>query len=295
MIFRLSSAAKRRPLIAFFVPTFVLSWAFEIPLVVVGDGIAGTRGLVLNILAANVPSALAIVLTAVVLGRGALRKLLARLLIWRINPLWYLVVLAPAALAGGMVALNALMGGPAMGVGVPLLTAVIMLAFFIFPGSALGEEIGWRGYALPRLQSGRSALGASLILGVIWGFYHLPLYFTGQAERPLGLFPLLVVSTIALSVILTWVYNGTGGSLLVVVLLHATYNLPLTLLIAPLGSRVTVPFLIYVGLLMVAAIAVVIWAGPQHLSRRHGKQEQEGEAAEPEVATPPGAVKPNPA
>ena len=294
MNFRLSSAAKRRPLTAFFLLTFALSWAFEIPLVVLGDGIAGTRGFVLNLLAANVPSALAIVLTAVVLGRGALRKLLGRLLIWRVNPLWYLVVLAPAALAGGMVALNALMGGPAMGVSVPLLTAVIMLAFFIVPGSAMGEEIGWRGYALPRLQSGRSALGASLILGAIWGIYHLPLYFTGQAGRPLGLFPLFVISTIALSVIITWMYNSTGGSLLLVVLIHATFNLPLTLLIAPLGSRVTVPFLIYVGLWVAAAIAVVAWAGPQHLSREHKKQE-EGGAADPGVAAPPGATKPIPA
>lgn len=289
---RLSSMAQRRPLVTFFALTFALSWTFEIPLVVLGDGIAGTRGLVLNILAANVPSALAIVLTVMVLGRRSLRKLLGRLLIWRVDPLWYLVVLGPAALAGGMVALNALLGGPAMGLGMPLLGAAAFLAFSVFPGSALGEEIGWRGYALPRLQTGRSALGASLILGVIWGFYHLPLYFTGQAGRPLGLFPLFVVSTIALSVIITWVYNGTGGSLLLVVLLHATYNLPLTLLIAPLGSRVTVPFLLYVGLLVVAAIVVVIVAGPKHLSRKHRKQEEQ--AVEPGVATP-GVAKPSPA
>lgn len=289
---RLSSMAQRRPLVTFFALTFALSWTFEIPLVVLGDGIAGTRGLVLNILAANVPSALAIVLTVMVLGRRSLRKLLGRLLIWRVDPLWYLVVLGPAALAGGMVALNALLEGPAMGLGMPLLGAAAFLAFSVFPGSALGEEIGWRGYALPRLQTGRSALGASLILGVIWGFYHLPLYFTGQAGRPLGLFPLFVVSTIALSVIITWVYNGTGGSLLLVVLLHATYNLPLTLLIAPLGSRVTVPFLLYVGLLVVAAIVVVIVAGPKHLSRKHRKQEEQ--AVEPGVATP-RVAKPSPA
>ena len=294
MMSGISSVVKRRPLTTFFLLTFALSWAFEIPLVVVGDGIAGTRGLVLNLLAANVPSALAIVRTAVVLGRGALLRLLSRLLIWRVDPLWYLVVLGPAALAGGVVALNVLVGGPAMGVGVPLLTAVIMLAFHIVPGSALGEEVGWRGYALPRLQAGRSALSASLILGSIWGIYHLPLYFTGQAGRPLGLFPVFVISTIALSVIITWMYNSTGGSLLLVVLIHATFNLPLTLLIAPLGSRVTVPFLIYVGLWVAAAIAVVAWAGPQHLSREHKKQE-EGGAADPGVAAPPGATKPIPA
>src|SRR5215208_7515701 len=139
---------RRHPLITFFVLTYALSWIFEIPLVVLRDGIAGTQGLVLNILAANVPSVVAIVLTAMVLGRGALRKLLGRLLIWRVNPLWYLVViLGPVALAGGVVGLNTLLGGPALSLGMPLVSVAIFFGFSIFPGSALGEEIGWRGYA----------------------------------------------------------------------------------------------------------------------------------------------------
>src|SRR5215218_3162719 len=133
MMSRLSSVAKRHSLITFFVLTYALSWAFEIPLVVQQDGIAGTQGLVLNLLAANVPSVLAIVLTAMVFGSGSLRKLLGRLLIWRVNPLWYLVVLGPFVLAGGMIAFNVLLGGPAISLGVPLLTALFFLAFSIFP------------------------------------------------------------------------------------------------------------------------------------------------------------------
>ena len=200
------SLVRRHPLITFFVLTYALAWILWLPLVVLQDTIPAAPGLVLVLLGSNVPSLLAIVLTALVLGRGALRKLLGRLLIWRVDPRWYLVVvLGPVALAGGMVALNAFVGGPAISVGVPLLTIVITLAFFIFPGSALGEEIGWRGYALPRLQSGRSALSASLILGVIWAFYHLPLFFTGQAFRSPSLLVPFVVSGLALSVILTWV------------------------------------------------------------------------------------------
>ena len=173
-----------------------------------------------------------------------------------------------------MVGLNALMGGPALSVGMPLLGVLSMLAFHIFPGSALGEEIGWRGYALPRLQAGRSALGASLILGVIWALWHLPLWLTGAPGRTLILYAAFVVSVIALSVILTWVYNSTGGSLLMVVLLHATQNLPLTLAFDELGNRATVPVLLYFGLTVVVAIVVVIVAGPKHLSRKHRKQEE---------------------
>jgi uncharacterized protein len=281
------SLVRRHPLITFFVLTYALAWILWLPLVVLQDTIPAAPGLVLVLLGSNVPSLLAIVLTALLLGKGALRKLLGRLLIWRLNPLWYLVVvLGPAALAGGMVALNVFVGGPAISVSVPLLTVVITLAFFIFPGSALGEEIGWRGYALPRLQSGRSALSASLILGVIWAFYHLPLFFTGQAFRSPSLLVPFVVSGLALSVILTWLYNSTGGSLLLVVLLHATANLPLTLLLEPLGSRAMVPFLLYVGLMVVAGIVVVMVAGFAHLSRKHRKQEEPAAQSEATTAAP---------
>ena len=286
---------KRHPIITFFVLTYVLTWAIESPLVFLTDSVTDTQGLVLVILASNVPSVVAIVLTASVFGRGPLRKLLARLLIWRINPLWYLVViLGPVVLTGGVVGLNALMGGPALSLGMTLLGVLSMLAFSIVPGSALGEEIGWRGYALPRLQSRMSALGASLIIGPIWALWHLPLWLTGTPGRTPTLYAAFVISTIALSVILTWVYNSTGGSLLMVVLLHATYNLPITLSIDELGGRATMPVLLYFGLTVVAAIVVVIVAGPKHLSRKHKKQEEEEGAAEPEVAMPPGAVRPTP-
>jgi uncharacterized protein len=277
------SAVRRHPLITFFVLTYLLAWILWLPLVILRDTIPAPQGLILTLLGSAVPSLLAIVLTAIVLGRGSLRKLLGRLLIWRVDPRWYLVVvLAPVALAGGMVAFNTLVGGPAISVNVPLLAAVITLAFSIFPGSAMGEEIGWRGYALPRLQATRSALSASLILGVIWGFYHLPLSFTGSAFRSPSIVIPFVISTIALSVILAWVYNSTGGSLLLVVLLHATANLPLSLLLEPLGSRAVLPFWLFVGLMVAAAIVVVIVAGPAHLSRTHRKQE---EATQPELPT----------
>ena len=288
---------KRHPIITFFVLTYVITWAIESPLVFLTDSVTATQGLVLVILASNVPSAVAIVLTAVVLGRGALRKLLGRLLIWRVSPFWYLVVfLGPVALTGGVVLLNALMGGPALSLGMTLVGAAIFFAFSVVPGSALGEEIGWRGYVLPRLQSRMSALSASLLIAPIWALWHLPLWLTGEPGRTPTLYTGFLVSAFALSIISTWVYNSTGGSLLMVVLAHATVNLPLTLVRDDLGAQATVPVLLYFGLLIVAAIVVVIVAGPKHLSRKRTKQVQEEErATESGVATPPGAVKPTPA
>src|SRR5215211_270095 len=116
------SLVRRHPLITFFVLTYALAWILWLPLVVLQDTIPTAPGLILVLLGSIVPSLLAIVLTALVLGRGALRKLLGRLLIWRVDPRWYLVVvLGPVALAGGVVGLNTLMGGPALSLGMPIL------------------------------------------------------------------------------------------------------------------------------------------------------------------------------
>jgi membrane protease YdiL (CAAX protease family) len=176
-----------------------------------------------------------------------------------------------------------------------LVGAAIFFAFSVVPGSALGEEIGWRGYVLPRLQSRMSALSAALLIAPIWGLWHLPLWLTGDPVKTPTFYVAFFASVFPMSIILTWVYNSTGGSLLMVVLAHATFNLPITLTIDDLGTGGRVPSLLYFGLLAVAAIVVVFWAGPEHLSRKRKKQQQEEGAAESGVATPPGAVKPTPA
>ena len=101
-------------------------------------------------------------------------------------------------------------------------------------GWAAGEELGWRGFALPRLQQHRNALDASILLGLVWGLWHLPLYFvlgTGQsAMLSAGTSPAFAIGgflgwTIGLSVLFTWLFNQTGGSLIVVILFHAAVNL----------------------------------------------------------------------
>ena len=115
------SLVRRHPTIAFFVLVYTLAWGFGSPLVFLRDNVTDTRGFVLVLLASNVPSVVGIVLTAILLGRGALRKLLGWLLIWRVNPFWYLaVILGPVALAGGAAAFDTLLGGPTLRLGMPL-------------------------------------------------------------------------------------------------------------------------------------------------------------------------------
>jgi uncharacterized protein len=242
------------------------------PLVVSGGGTPTGLGLVLALLGSLVPSAVGILLVAVLHGKAGVRKLLRRLLMWRVGVGWWVAVVLLSTLAVGALGLSVLFGGDAPDLDVTIPGVVFLFLFSIFPGSAGGEEIGWRGFALPHLQRARSALAASVVLGAAWGVWHLPLYLLGTDNRPLGLFPAWVLLTVAASVILTWMYNGTGGSLLIVVLFHAASNLPLTVLLEPLEDQVAQPFLIYVALMILAATVVVAATGPANLSRTHAKQ-----------------------
>jgi hypothetical protein len=133
--------------------------------------------------------------------------------------------------------------------------------------------MGWRGYVLPRLQARQSALAASLILGVIWGLWHLPRYLN---NFNLGGFVLFVAHILAFSIILTWLYNNSKGSLLIVGIAHASGNtagvfLPLA---APTASD-NASYIVLVLLEAAFAAIVVIASGAERLSRSQAKQVQD--------------------
>jgi uncharacterized protein len=272
---RISILVQRHPLVCFFALTYVAAWSLWAPLVIFRGTLPPAAGFVLGLLGTLMPSTVAIVLVAVIHGRRGVRRLLGRLLKWRVGLRWYVVVLILPLLAPLALGVSILLGGPAPIVDVSVIAVLSMFVFSIFPGSALGEELGWRGFALPHLQDRHSALVATLILGPIWGSWHLPLWLTGNESHPLILFPAFVLTVMALSVLLTWIYNSTGGSLLLVVLLHATANLPVTVLIAPLGIDMIQPFLIFTSLLVIAAAVVIVFAGPADLSRTQPRQTSE--------------------
>jgi membrane protease YdiL (CAAX protease family) len=277
----LSQLVRRHPLAAFLILTYGLSWALWIPLAIFRDAASGPYSSLALLIGSNIPSAVAIVLTAVGFGKSATRKLLGQLLIWRVGWRWYLVLLAPTALVIGTISLVAVTrGGPTAALAVPLVSAIIAVAFMIFPGSALGEEIGWRGYALPRVQSTRTALTASLVVGTLHGLWHLPLWLRGDADHQLSVYPAFLIQALALAVIYTWLYNSTKGSLLLVVLFHMATNAPLTLVLLPLGiENWVLPFWLMAGFTAVAALIVVAVFGPTNLSR-HPRQTQPAMPAE---------------
>jgi membrane protease YdiL (CAAX protease family) len=120
-----------------------------------------------------------------------------------------------------MVYLNVLLGAPAPSfadLGAWFSLAVLLLGFLINPFGGAWEELGWRGYALPYLQAGRSALSASLILGVLWAAWHLPMFITGLIHWPDAL------AVLGMSVVFSWLFNHTKGSVLIAFLFHAAID-----------------------------------------------------------------------
>jgi len=124
----------------------------------------------------------------------------------------------------------------------------------------LGEETGWRGFALPRLQRTRSAASATFILAILWAFWHLPAFFYRDTFIEMGLlgFPMFLVSIIFATLAFTWLYNSTGGSLLLVILFHAFFN---WLSVCEAGGQ-------FVAILM--SLPVILWA--LYLVRRYGPE-----------------------
>jgi membrane protease YdiL (CAAX protease family) len=162
-------------------------------------------------------------------GRVALRQLLGRLVRWRVRWYWYaLVVIGPAAFSLAVAGVYALLGGSWSAAAPRALQAPVLLPVFLLILSCtdgLGEELAWRGYALPRLFARYSALAASLILGVAWALWHLPLLWTaGIGEQQLPMW-LLLLDIPAKSVLFTWVFLRTRGSVLIAALLHGSTNL----------------------------------------------------------------------
>jgi uncharacterized protein len=155
-------------------------------------------------------------------GNGALGRLLRSLTVRPANPMWWLVLLIPfgAFLAVDVVAVA--LGAPSAGLFDDVFPAVLIVPLVVLL-PAFAEEIGWRGYALPRTLTVTPALRAALVLGVPWALIHVPLYLPGQMNAGSSVWS-MVTQILAYAVILTWIYVGTGGSVLLTGLFHALLN-----------------------------------------------------------------------
>lgn len=226
---------------------------------------------------------ISLLMTWLSLGKEEMVALLKRYLMWRVSWKWYLAgLLLLPALQFASVILTALLTGIPADYSRPMIREVLpfsaplpllVVPWFIFEILTNGEEMGWRGYILPRLQTRYSALVSSLIVGALWGVWHLPKILGDGSGRGRSLAG-YVIAHIALAVLYTWLYNNTRGSLLLVTLFHASGNtagmfLPVSFAVS--GGLVEN---ILIVLYILAACAAVLTTGYERLSHTEGKQVQ---------------------
>ena len=255
-----ASAEARR----YFVLTFLWTWTFWWVAVLSGVEFPEPAALLLYALGGIGP----VLAASLLVYRGYSRERLRQFWLRAVDPrripsVWYPLILV-AAITPPLVA-NLSPSGTGDEAGAAAEAAVAI--FIVGVLSGLVEEPGWRGYALDRLQTLYSALGASLVLGIIWALWHLPLFFIeGTYQNLLGpgswQFWLFLVAILPGSVISTWIYNNTGRSVLAVILLHSCGNAVSELLSLEGTEQVAA----FVGGLALAIVVTVMW-GASTLSR----------------------------
>ena len=208
---------KRSPLLAFFVLVFGVEWLIFLGLSPVLPPVAAL------FIGSWLPNGIGVLVSGLAEGRRGLRELLGRAVLWRVGARWYaMAILVPACGCLLALGLHVLAGNRAPGfVPAGMFVPAFLLALLT---GATGEELGWRGTALPRLQERWSVLTSSLVLGVVWGLYHVPSFLlSGLPLQDTPLAPFMV-SAVGLTIFMSWVYNHTGGSLIMVVLVHFSSN-----------------------------------------------------------------------
>ena len=221
-----------RSLIIFIVVTFGFSWLLLAIIAMSGMGVMPFKvsSPVMTTIATLGPALGAVSAAASKSGRSGIRSLLGQALRWRVASRWYLLALfGPAFIMIAGFLLWQLLGGmrpPAPPLSTWLSLPVLILVLLL---PAVFEEIGWRGYALPRLQSRFGWLAASMMIGVVWAIFHAPIWFIPDGGFSTLPFPVFALFTMALSVLFSWLYNHCGGSVLLPALAHAAidaYPLP---------------------------------------------------------------------
>ncbi|MBB4689514.1 CPBP family intramembrane glutamic endopeptidase [Amycolatopsis jiangsuensis] len=263
----------RRPLLSFFVLTITLSWLAWVPYVLSRNGLGvwhftfpgeALGSQLLGVLPGAYlgPIASALIVTAATEGRAGLRVWRRRMTNFRVRWYWYLVVLlaVPAALTLGTVVLS----GQA-----PLVPPATVLAAFL-PGlvlqmvtTGLAEEPGWREFAMPRMQRRLGPVAATLAVGVIWGAWHLPLFLTdwgGGPARSLVEPVEFLVTVVAFSFVMTWVFNRSAGSMPLVMLVHTSVNNFVSVAWASMFPNVAPDVTTHAFLLTSAVAAVLVLA-----------------------------------
>lgn len=245
---------QNKALLVFFLLVFALTWGIWVPMAVLQVDNPVYK------LGTFAPTIVALALIWVRQGISGLKELLQRVLDWRVKIGWYLFsffVAVPIVLLS--IWIHIWLGGSKPQFNDPAQLYLVAPAFlYVLFFSVLGEEIGWRGYALPRLLENYDALTSSLILGLIWGVWHLPLFWMAGNFHATIPFSAFMLQVIAFSIVYTWMFVKTDGNLLLPHLFHAASNTTLGVLpILPMDTGGALrPMWIAVGLWCLVAITI---------------------------------------
>lgn len=217
---------------AYVVLAYALSWAWWIPMAVRGDIVRAGDGWPTHLPGLAGPAVAAVVVTALTGGTAGLRDLGARMVRGRVGWAWWALVVGTAAFALVGLVTAAVAGDPLPGLdsflrysGTAEIGAVGVLAV-IFLVNGLGEETGWRGFAVEHLLPRHGLRWTALVVAAVWGGWHLPMFWIDESFRAFGVLAVgWAIGLVAASVVLTWMYRETGRSILVVAVWHAAFNL----------------------------------------------------------------------
>lgn len=255
--------SKNKPLIIYFSLAFILAWTL------MGLAVAKNYGWTaleipvepLLLIGSWIPNIAAFLVIAFVLKRkGGIRKLIKGWQKFKVSAFWYMVTLSPLVLSVLSLIIYKLLYGvvPVEGILYDP-TSLIGLIVLITITGAIGEELGWRGFALPWLQSRMNALSASILLGLIWVLWHTPLWFAGLGFEEMPFLAYAIIG-ISFTVLVTWACNNSRGSLVIASLFHLTLNISINVI----ESRA---LYIHAFLLLVFAMIVVLVYGFSRLSK----------------------------
>jgi membrane protease YdiL (CAAX protease family) len=263
---------NENPLVSFFSMAYVFSWIILIPYILSQWNIIPNSNFFSIFFVLNPfigPTLSAYIMSRITEGKDGWLNIKKRFRRFNVGWHWYAFILLGIPLVM-MFGISILPGALTSFQGVPAGFPIKYLIYFViifFGGGPLGEEIGWRGFALPRLQAQYGALKATLLLGVLWTFWHLPHFLTtaqrGGPGSSLSILyinlPIFLLLVMAIAIIMTWVFNHTKGSIFIAVLLHAsinTFSLIVALFSAPIVTNTDLSVAIGLGIL---AIAILIF------------------------------------
>jgi membrane protease YdiL (CAAX protease family) len=235
----LRQSMREHPLVFYFLLAYAISWVFlGIEVLAAWGYLPNNYGfiVIINTLYTFGPTCAAIIMVNITQGKEGIQRLRQRIRQVRAGWLWYLFILVgiPVLIVLGVIIQPGVLASfqglkPALLVSYPLTFVLVW-----FGGGPLGEEIGWRGFALPLMQPRYGPLRGTLLLGVLWAFWHFPQFLTPfQGGGPqigvaafFKIFPIFFLEVMALAIIMTWIFNHTRGSIFIAITAHASVNTP---------------------------------------------------------------------